>query len=101
VSLPAYLPLALYRGDSYHYHLVLDADLTGATAAGEVHQGDEVITLVCEVLAPDTVSVKLPADAWGAVAPGRGQWDCQLTLADGQVQTIVTGPVKIAADVTP
>jgi hypothetical protein len=109
---PADLPLRLYRGDSYAFVLRVlapggaPADLSGATAAGEVHAnaGAGALILECAVEAPNLVRVTLPASEWSnpnppaAAAPAR--YDVQLTFADGRVYTLVAGAVTILADVT-
>jgi len=108
VSHPGDLPLSLYRGDSYAFAVrvwsdeahTIPGDLAGATAAAELRQGAEVITLDCTVVEPNTVDVVLAADAWGTVGPGTGRWDLQLTYADGRVFTVLAGAVTIAGDVT-
>ena len=107
VSLPGDLPLSLYRGDSSAFTVrvwsdaahTIPGDLAGATAAAELRQGAEVITLDC-VVVENSVDVALAADAWGTVGPGTGRWDLQLTWPDGRVYTVLAGLVTIAGDVT-
>jgi len=105
VALPGDLPLTLYRGDSYQYDVVVSdaaggpADLTGVTVASEIRKGSESIALDCTV-AGNVITVELAADAWGAMGPGAGRHDVQLTFADGRVWTMLAGAVTILADVT-
>jgi hypothetical protein len=106
VALPGDLPLTLYRGDSYQYDVVVSdgatggpMDLTGVVAASEIRKGSDVIALDCTV-AGNVIHIALAADAWGAMGPGAGRHDVQLTFADGRVWTPVAGPVTILADVT-
>lgn len=97
---PGYLPLTLYRGDSYWWRLVVHADVTGASGAGAVRVGGVVVPLVATVIDPGTIDVELAAEAWGDAKRGRGDWDVQLTWPDGRVYTVLAGPVVVGGDVT-
>jgi hypothetical protein len=102
-------PLAVYRGDTAGWRFVLwkDAaktqpfDLTGAKAAAQIRDrpdSSNIVNMVCAVTLPNTVDVTLSAAA-AAVTPS-GQWDLQITAANGTVTTVVAGPVKTTADIT-
>lgn len=112
--LPATLPLALYRGDSYAWKFTLyadanktqPADLTGVTAKAEIRPtsgATPIIAMTCTVTQPNVINVKLLANAWGTTSPAKAGiaiWDLQLTYAAGDVKTIVRGDVTVTGDVT-
>lgn len=113
MALPATLPLALYRGDSYAWRFncwadddkTQPADLTGVTAKAEIRSAPgatPIINMPCTVALPNRIDMKLPAAAWGATLgkSGIAIWDLQLTYPAGDVKTIVRGDVTITADIT-
>lgn len=105
---PGDLPLSLYRGDSYAWTVrvwgddahTVPGDLAGAAAAAEVRKGADVVTLACTVTEPNVIDILLPSDGWGAMGPGVGRWDLQLTWPDGRVYTVLAGAVTVVGDVT-
>lgn len=112
--LPATLPLALYRGDSYAWRFTLyaddaktqPADLTGVTAKAEIRAATgatPAIAMACLVTQPNLIDVKLPAEAWTPMTLARSGvaiWDLQLTYSSGEVKTIIRGDVTITGDIT-
>lgn len=110
MALPALFPLALYRGDTYRYEFrlwqdaakTLPVDLTGAVAKAEIRNqpsGALVVAFTCTVTLPNTVAVVLAAEA-SRLVPPQGVWDLQLTYLNGDVSTILAGPVTLRPDVT-
>lgn len=112
--LPATLPLALYRGDTYAWRFTLyaddaktqPADLTGVTAKAEIRAftgATPAIAMACVVTLPNIIDVKLPANAWSPMTlakSGVAIWDLQLTYSSGEVKTIIRGDVTITGDIT-
>jgi hypothetical protein len=107
---PGTYPLALYRGDTYHWQFLLweDAgktvpyDLTGVTVKSEIRDrfgGSQIVSLTCVVTLPNSVDVDLDAAA-SATLPLAGVWDLQLTYPSAEVATVLAGPVNVTADVT-
>ena len=107
---PGRFDLDLYRGDSYAWRFQLwqDAektspvDLAGAEVRSEIRDrpgGAAITELGCVVELPNDVNVTLTAEQC-ADCPSKGQWDLQLTFADGTVRTPVAGSVMTTADVT-
>jgi len=112
-GLPGSLPLALYKGDSFNWQIKLwtdaaktqPADLTGVVAKAEIRDksgGTTIIELDCVVVQPNIIDMSLAASDSShlTMSGGNGVWDLQLTYSDGQVKTILAGPVKVTADVT-
>jgi hypothetical protein len=106
---PAAFPLNLYRGDTYRWSFAFwtdaardtPADLSGVTVAAEIRDrpgGSAVTALTCSVVA-NAVLVELTAEACKGLPPA-GAWDLQLTYVNGDVATVLAGPVIVAADVT-
>lgn len=107
---PGKFPLNLYRGDTYRYQFRLwkdtaqtvPADLTGAAAKAEIRDrpgGTLIAVFVCNVVVPNIVDIVLDA-ADCAKLPSSAMWDLQLTYANGDVATMVAGPVNVTPDVT-
>jgi hypothetical protein len=108
---PGTYPLALYRGDTYHWEFVLwsDAektipyDLTNVDVKSEIRDksgGATVIALTCTTELPNTIKLDLDATA-SAGLPPFGVWDLQLTdQTTSDVSTVVAGSVKVTGDVT-
>jgi len=107
MSTPLSYVLAVYRGDSSRWVFTLwadaartePADLTGVTAAAEIHQGATVTPLACTVTA-NTIDVVLAASVSQDLAIAVSRWDLQLTYPSGEVTTIASGRVDVHADVT-
>jgi hypothetical protein len=105
---PGFVPLELYRGDSYDWQFQFwqdagktqPADLTGYTVRAMMRGPDGSVSFACTVTLPNLVTMTLAASAWPARTAAQGRWDLQLTAADGRVQTAVAGPVLVTEDVT-
>jgi hypothetical protein len=107
---PSNYPLALYRGDTHRWQFRLWADpsktapidLATATAKSEIRSlsGTVVTTLLCAITLPNTIDVTLSAVESAKLTTPPAQWDLQLTWANGDVQTPVTGAVTVQQDVT-
>jgi hypothetical protein len=109
--MPGSYPLKIYRGDSYHWQFKLwldtdktqPADLTSASAKAEIRDkagGTRLFVLDCIITNPNIVDVKLTSDLSETLPTASLKWDLQLTYTDGQVNTIVAGPVTVTADIT-
>jgi hypothetical protein len=105
---PVSYPLVLYRGDSYDWQFrfwqdagkTQPADLTGYTVRATMRGTVGSVPLACVIALPNVVTMTLAATTWPAMPAAQGQWDLQLTAADGRVQTAVAGPVLVTEDVT-
>jgi hypothetical protein len=102
-------PLHVYRGDTcdWQFWLWLDddraepADLDGATVRAQVRRDPDhrdAVDLAVAVGLPNLVMLHLSAEA--SVRCPSGRWDLELRWADGQVATVLAGPVTVSADVT-
>jgi len=109
MTLPQKHDLALYRGDTERFSVLIydddgttPTDLTGVTLKAEMRSkaGGTLLAEfdvsssaagVVDVLITSGLSTSLPAS---------GVWDLQLTYASGDVWTAVAGKVKITMDVT-
>jgi len=109
--MPGSYPLKIYHGDSYkwQFKLWLDAaktqpaDLSQATAKSEIRDksgGLKIFELGCAITQPNIIDVVLDADKSETLPIANLKWDLQLTYQDGQVNTIVAGPVTVTADIT-
>ena len=107
---PALYPLDLYRGDTLRLTVRLWQDtaktaplhLDGAQAKAEIRTapgGPSLLTLSCTVSLPNSVLVAMTAEQ-SQRAPLSGAWDLQLTLASGDIRTVLAGPVVTTPDVT-
>lgn len=104
---PGNFALHVYQGDSYRWEFVLwldgekerPADLTEARAEATIRLGQERVSLPCGVLLPNVVVLVLSA-AVSAHMSGNGLWDLRLLKPDGEVQTLVRGPVSVMAGVS-
>jgi len=107
---PANFKMSWYRGDSYGYRFKLwqDAektqpyDLTGATVKSEVRDkpgGVVLATLTTVIVEPNFVDLKVTPAMSKASFP-KGEWDLEITFANGDVNTPIRGPVTVDADVT-
>lgn len=107
---PGQYPLTLYRGDTYHWKVMvwtdadktLPADLSHATAKAQIRDrpgGRTIVTLGCVITVPNAVDVQLDAAA-SSKLPTQGAWDLQLSYTDGVVSTILAGRVSVTPDIT-
>jgi hypothetical protein len=107
--IPASFPLNLYRGDTGRWSFAFwtdatrttPADLSGVEVKAEIRDrpgGSAITALTCGQVA-NAVLVELTADASKALPPA-GVWDLQLTYPNGDVATVLAGPVIVQADVT-
>ena len=118
---PGTFPLNLYRGDTgrWLFRLWSDAektlpvDLAGNTAVAQIRDevnGTLLVSMSCVISLPNIINMTLlatdsstlPTDVpCQDVAPYTiGVWDLQLTYTGGDILTLLTGPVKVAGDVT-
>jgi hypothetical protein len=108
---PGVYPLALYRGDSYHWQFTLwqdtartqPVDLTGVTVKSQIRDkpaGSLLLTMTLTVTLPNIIAMDLLASDCASLPPSGGNWDLQLTYPNGDVGTILMGPVRITVDVT-
>ena len=108
--IPGSYPLVLYRGDSAQWRFVLwtdaaktqPADLTGVVAKAEIRDapsGRKIVPLTCAIEAPNVITAALTA-ASAALLPAKGAWDLQLTYPDGEIATVLAGPVTVTPDIT-
>lgn len=109
---PGVYNLTIYRGDSVGFRVLLWADseledpvdLTGVTPKSQIRDrsgGVVVATFECVVTDPNIIDLYLtPAES--AALSGGGVWDLQLTFSGetGKVRTVLTGKVRVVADVT-
>lgn len=107
---PGKYALALYRGDTYRWRFTMwadtgktqPADLTGASAKAEIRDtagGKLLADIACTITDPNFVDAVLTADQ-SKTLPSKGQWDLQLTMASGDVHTVLAGAVTLTGDVT-
>ena len=105
--IPGSYDLCLYRGDSarWQFRLWTDTektnpvDLVGATAAAQIRPGygGQATDMQCAITPPNIVDMLLPA---GKSPPSKGLWDLEITYANGEVQTVLTGKVTTQGDIT-
>jgi len=109
--IPSSFPLDLYHGDSYtwQFKLWLDAnktqplDLTGVVAKAEIREtpgSTKIYVIGCELVPPNIIVATLTATICKSLPITSHMWDLQLTYPDGQVNTILAGPVSVTADIT-
>ena len=104
-------PLEVYRGDGYQWRFRLWLDegktdpvnLDGVTVRSEIRersQGKIIVPLECTVEPPNVIVIQLlPANS-AKLPPPTCFWDLRLSYPTGQVRTVLTGQVAVAADVT-
>jgi hypothetical protein len=109
---PGLYPLNLYRGDTYAWRFrcwqdeakTVPADLAGVTPKAEIREKSGslvLVTMECTVELPGVIYVEFPAEAWATWTKAtKAMWDLQLTYIEGEVITIIAGPVKITGDIT-
>jgi hypothetical protein len=109
MSTPGKLALALYRGDTNRWRFVLwqdkektiPVDLTGVTVSAEIRNipgGSDVTVAGILVSPPNTIDMTFDIpDSRTVIA--RGVWDLQLTMPDGNIHTLLAGPVTTTPDV--
>lgn len=109
--MPAHYDLNLYRGDTSRTSFVLwlDAaktlpfDLTGVGVKAQIREKPDspaiIAELTCAVTLPNTIVVSVPTDV-AATLKSRGAWDLQLTLVNGDIQTVLAGAANATPDVT-
>ena len=109
MTLPQPYRLEMYQGDSYAWEFRLWADVekttpidvTGVTVTAQVrlHAGSPVLTTLATSVSANAITVTVTPAQSGAL-PELARWDLQLLYPAGQVQTIVTGEVRVHADIT-
>ncbi len=109
--MPSSYPLTLYHGDSYQWQFKLwqdtgktqPLDLTDVQAKAEIRDkpgGLEVYQITCEISLPNVIAASLSAAVCRSLPLGNMVWDLQLTYSTGSVNTILSGSVSVAPDVT-
>jgi hypothetical protein len=107
---PGKYDLKIYRGDTYRWRFTVwsdpartqPADLTGATAKSEIRDktgGTVKATINCVITIPNYVDAVL-SDVASKALNTNGVWDLQLTMASGDVVTVLAGQVTVTGDVT-
>jgi hypothetical protein len=109
--MPGEFPLDIYRGDTARYQFKLwtdtgktqPADLTGVTVAAMVRDktsgGNYYADLQVTVTQPNIIDMFIPTTL-SKEFPSKGVWDLQLTYTNGDVITVLKGPVAVTPDVT-
>jgi len=109
--LPGEFPLDIYRGDTARYQFKLwtdagktqPADLTGVTVAAMIRDkqsgGTYQVNLQVTITPPNIIDMFISTATSGAL-PAKGVWDLQLTYPNGDVVTVLKGPVNTTPDVT-
>jgi len=107
---PGALPIAIYHGDSYRWQFTLwqdpgkttPADLTGVIPKAEIRSsaGGTLITSMDLTVEPPNVILAELTTAKTQLIKATGTWDLQLTYPNGDVQTVLVGPVTVTMDVT-
>ena len=108
--IPGKYSLSLYRGDTWRVQFRLwtdvdktePADLTGVTVASEIRDksgGLKITPITLVVTLPNMINASLAPDET-AHLPASAYWDLQLTLANGDIQTILAGTVTVVSDIT-
>jgi hypothetical protein len=108
--IPGKYSLSLYRGDTWRVQFRLwedaertdPADLTGVTALAEIRDksaGLKITPITLVITLPNVITASLSPDET-AHLPMSGVWDLQLTLGNGDIQTILAGLVSVTSDVT-
>lgn len=101
--MPATHALDLYRGDTWRQRFIVsDRDLTGVTMQAQIRDridGTVQTEITLALTLPNIIDAYLPASTTGTFTSS-GVWDLQLTWPNGDIQTILAGPVKLKLDVT-
>lgn len=102
-TLPQVIHLSAYRGDTWAQSFLLKddtgdpVDLTGATLEALARDfAGNVVDLQVNSGAPGQVTISQPA---GGLAPGRYQYDVQVTGTDTLITTWIRGHLDVYADV--
>jgi len=103
-ALPERLDLKLYQGDtvSLTIPVPVSIDIDGAEAAAQIRasaSSDDIAATFDAVIEKQFITLTLTHDEATGL-PTRGVWDCEVTLPDGSVRTIVTGRVDVSPEVT-
>lgn len=109
MSTPGRFALAIYRGDTNRWRLLLwhdkaktlPVDLTDVTVAAEVRNvpgGRDITEIETLVTLPNTIDLTL-LESESRTVVARGSWDLQLTMSDGSIYTVLAGPVVTTPDV--
>jgi len=106
-ALPERVDLELYRGDDFWVVLSVSPamgqafDLTGATARSQIREEyDSETAFEMEASIDEQVVTVHLTNQVSATLPACGVWDCQVTLSDATVRTLVAGAVTVSPQVT-
>jgi hypothetical protein len=102
---PPVYQLQIYAGDTQKWRFVIwedtyrtkPADLSGAKARASIKAGSLTIPLSCEIEPPNIVNMTLDHDG---PLPANGLWDLRVERLNGEVKTLLRGPVTVMASVT-
>lgn len=108
--IPGRFVLNVYRGDTFRWKFTLwtddtksmPADLIGITPVAEIRDrpgGTLIAAIDCVVTLPNVIDATLTAVNC-AKLPTSAAWDLQLNHLDGDVSTVLSGPVNVTPDVT-
>lgn len=110
--MPARFDIDLYRGDTLYYEVALWADkykrrkvvVTGATVAGQIRVNPNSPSVLASfnagLIDDHTIFYGLTKEVSATFLAGTYSYDVQVTYADGQRVTILTGTVNVTTDVT-
>jgi hypothetical protein len=102
--------LNIYRGDTFRWKFTLWTDdtkatpavLVGVTPVAEIRDrpgGTLIAGIACVITLPNVIDATLTATDCARL-PTSAAWDLQLTYPDGDVATVLSGPVNVTPDVS-
>lgn len=108
---PGEFPLDIYRGDTYRWQFVLwsdiaktqPVDLSGVLVKSQIRDkpmGRLLAVIDCTVTPPNTILATLTAAECAKLVGRTLAWDLQLAWANGDITTLLAGPVNLTIDVT-
>jgi len=106
--LPQVVDLDLYAGDDSSFTLAVKnadgspANLVGATVLSQIRQTPQTAAVAATFttsISGNVITLGLAHTAAAGLG-GSYVWDCQVTYASGQVQTIAAGQCRITAEVS-
>jgi len=100
VTPPVY-PLTIMQGDTGHWRIALwlDRDKTVPVDLDDIDVLPKIgdFVMLVEVELPNIVMLTLPASL-SSLFTSNTNWSLKLTKADGEVQTIMRGPVRVVVN---